>query len=413
METLSLSIINLRTNYEIAIGAKQVYINKSPDFQRTYEAWDDKLRTRFVESMLVGRATNPIWTVLNTENDSEEILDGMHRITTALSFLNNEFSISKQYLLTLDPELYHNKNFENLSSDDKSKIRNYNFIFNKLDSSYRADKNKLRDMYEILNRSSSTLNEYEFNKVILNPFYEIITKHKNKFSELHFFQKKDQRGNMDSEIIELLILTYDLPSSWSSVSKLTKDWIENNIGTDTESVIAFIEKNKENIEEKLIFLIKIIKDFTEQNLFSNDTKIFKKLYLPYKFIIARCCHIIKNYSLFNRHCGSLINKFNTHIFINDFLSGNRNAAFQKRIIEQIDNIINVEVETSTPRLFTKKQIEEQKQKQNNICPYCNKEIKISDEYHGDHIIAWSAGGETLPDNLQVLHKRCHQLKSIR
>ena len=50
---------------------------------------------------------------------------------------------------------------------------------------------------------------------------------------------------------------------------------------------------------------------------------------------------------------------------------------------------------------------------NNICPYCNKEIKISDEYHGDHIIAWSAGGETLPDNLQVLHKRCHQLKSIR
>ena len=95
------------------------------------------------------------------------------------------------------------------------------------------------------------------------------------------------------------------------------------------------------------------------------------------------------------------------------MSGNRNAAFQKRIIEQIDNIINDEVETSAPRLFTKKQIEEQKQKQNNICPYCNNEIKISDEYHGDHIIAWSAGGETLPDNLQVLHKRCHQLKSIR
>ena len=112
MENISLSIINLRTNKETAIAASQVYINKSPDFQRCYEAWDDKLRTRFIESMLLNRATNPIWTVLNDEEESEEILDGMHRITTALSFLNNEFSINKNYLLSLDGELYHKKKFQ-------------------------------------------------------------------------------------------------------------------------------------------------------------------------------------------------------------------------------------------------------------------------------------------------------------
>jgi hypothetical protein len=43
--------------------------------------------------MLIGRAMNPIWTVYNDEEDSEEVLDGMHRLTTALSFLNNEFCI--------------------------------------------------------------------------------------------------------------------------------------------------------------------------------------------------------------------------------------------------------------------------------------------------------------------------------
>ena len=161
MENISLSIINLRTNKETAMAASQVFIDKSPDFQRCYEAWDDKLRTRFIESMLLNRATNPIWTVLNDDDECEEILDGMHRITTALSFLNNEFSINKNYLLTLDGEQYHKKKFQDLNPDDKAKIRNYSFVFNKLDSTYRNDRNKLRDMYEILNRSSKTLTDYE------------------------------------------------------------------------------------------------------------------------------------------------------------------------------------------------------------------------------------------------------------
>ena len=412
METISLSIINLRTNHETAMAANQIYINKSPDFQRKYEAWDDKLRTRFVESMLVGRATNPIWTVLNDENDSEEILDGMHRITTALAFLNNEFSLCKQFLLTLDEDKYNKKKFEDLTSDDKAKIRNYSFIFNKLDSSYRNDKNKLRDMYEILNRSSSTLNDYEFNKVILGPFYEIVGKFKDKFIELKFFQKKDSRGNIDTEIIEMLILTHELPSSWSSVATLTNDWIETNIGIETENVSKFIETNKNIIEDKLTFLIKIIKDFNQNNLFSSDKKVFKKFYLPYKFIIARCCHIIKNYPRFNRKIQTLIELFKCQILTDDFITGNRNAAFQKKIIEKVDEIIKNEID-KLPRLFTKKQIEEQKEKQNNICVFCKKEIKSTDEYHGDHIEPWSLGGETVPENLQVLHKKCHQLKSTK
>lgn len=412
METISLSIINLRTNSETAIAANQVYINKSPDFQRKYEAWDDKLRTRFVESMLVGRATNPIWTVLNDENDSEEILDGMHRITTALAFLNNEFFLCKQFLLTLDEEKYNKKKFEDLSSDDKAKIRNYSFIFNKLDSSYRNDKNKLRDMYEILNRSSSTLNDYEFNKVILGPFYEIISKFKDKFVELNFFQKKDSRGDIDTEIIELLVLTYEVPSSWTSVAKLRKDWIENHIGNESDNILKFIENNKNIIEEKLLLLIKIVRDFNECNLFSNDKTVFKKCYLPYKFIIARCCYIIKNYPRFNRKKQILSDLFKQNILTDDLISGNRNAAFQKKILENIDNIIVNEID-KLPRFFTKKQIEEQKEKQNNICTYCNKEIKSTDEYHGDHIEPWSLGGETTPENLQVLHKKCHQIKSVK
>ena len=137
MEHVSLSIINLRTNKENALATGQVFLNSSPEFQRRYEAWSDQLKTRFVESMLLNRATNPIWTVINEDDDSEEVLDGMHRLKTAASFLNNEFSLNKTFFMTLDDEKYHKKKFNDLSADDKARIRNYNFLFNKLDSSYQ------------------------------------------------------------------------------------------------------------------------------------------------------------------------------------------------------------------------------------------------------------------------------------
>lgn len=418
MENLSLSIINLRTNRETALAANQIYLNKSPDFQRLYEAWDDKLRTRFIESLLLNRATNPIWTVLNDENESEEILDGMHRITTALSFLNNEFAINKTYLLSLDPEEYNKKCFNDLRTDDKAKIRNYNFIFNKLDSSYRKDLNKLKDMYEILNRSSKTLNDYEFNKVILNPFYDIISKYKDLFIKSNFFSKiKNLRGNIDSALIEMIVLSYPLPNCWSSINSLKEDWIKKTVGESAEEVNSFINIHGENLENKLTFMTKIISDFYQKNLFSSNPKIFKTCFMPYKFIVSRCSYFINNnYALFNRISPIIIDAFVKEILVDDIQMtvncNSRNAVFQKKIIEKIDEIINNEVnKEGTVRRFSKKMIQEKLDHQKHICPKCELQIKETDKYEGDHIIPWTAGGLTIIDNLQILHERCHQLKS--
>ena len=148
METVSLSIILLRSHKETAQSTNQTYLNINPEFQRDYEAWNDKLKTRLIESMLLGRAMNPIWVIHNEEDDSQEVLDGMHRLTTGLNYVNNDFALGSDFT-TLSTDLYENKRFQDLSSDDKSKIRSYNFSINKLDSSYKSDPEKLQDMYEI------------------------------------------------------------------------------------------------------------------------------------------------------------------------------------------------------------------------------------------------------------------------
>ena len=55
-----------------------------------------------------------------------------------------------------------------------------------MDSSYRTDATKRRDQYEILNRCSRTLNDFEFNKVLYGNFFNIISKHKDDLNKLFF-----------------------------------------------------------------------------------------------------------------------------------------------------------------------------------------------------------------------------------
>ena len=414
MTTLNLSMIDVRINKEHAIAMGQVYINKQPDFQREYDAWDDKLKTRFVETMLIGRAMNPIWTILNPDDNSEEILDGMHRITTATDFLNNKFKLNDKYL-TDEYKKYNKKTFSEFEPDDKAKIRNYNFIFNNLDSSYRTDINKRKDMYEILNRSSKTLNEFEFNKVLYNPFYNIISEYKEKFNK--FLNKPDKRGEVETEIISCIILSSDLPKSWSSINSMIDNYLKCNIGETEEKVNSFLESKTQEIKNKLDLISKIINRLIDEKIFSKDKRTFNKFYIPYKFMICRLYFKLNDISVFNRHIKDILKDLKSKIFDVDIQieleCKSRNAMFQKKLINLIDNIIDNHYDkkdVNNNRLFSKKIISEKLKEQNNKCNICNCNLS-NIQYDGDHIKKWSNGGKTEKSNLQVLCKPCHQKKN--
>ena len=415
MTTLNLSIINVRTNKETALAMSQTFINKHPDFQREYEAWDDKLKTRFVETMLIGRAMNPIWTILNSEENTEEILDGMHRITTATDFLNDKFKLNDKYLTCEEYKKYNKKTFSDLHPDDQAKIRNYNFIFNSLDSSYRTDINKRRDMYEILNRSSKTLNEFEFNKVLYNPFYELISEYKEKFNK--FFNKCDKRGEVEMEIISCIILSSELPKSWSSINNMINNYLKCYIGETEEKVNYFLESETQEIKDKLDLISKIINRLIDEKIFSKDKRTFNKLFIPYKFMVCRLYFKLNNISLFNRHIKEILKDFKSKIFDVDIQivleCKSRNAMFQKKLIKLIDTIIDSHYnkkDENNNRYFNKKMINEKLQAQNNKCNICHCDLSNM-EYDGDHINPWSNGGNTEYLNLQVLCKYCHQKKN--
>ena len=106
-----------------------------------------------------------------------------------------------------------------------------------------------------------------------------------------------------------LVLSNDLPNSWSSIKTLTTVWYEKELGIDSDNVQIFIDNNEELINNKLDFTLKLIEYLKNENTFATSKRNFKKLYIPYKFFISRLLYKLKNISLFNRHIKNILKKF--------------------------------------------------------------------------------------------------------
>ena len=52
------------------------------------------------------------------------------------------------------------------------------------------------------------------------------------------------------------------------------------------------------------------------------------------------------------------------------------------------------------------------ERQKGVCPKCGGRFEYG-EMEGDHIVPWSKGGKTVPENLQMLCRRCNGMKSDR
>jgi len=410
---IHIGMIYVQTNKENAKTMKLSHINLKPSFQRDYESWNEKMKTRFIESILLGRAMNPIWTVENSEDGSLEVLDGMHRLTTALLFYTNNFSLGMS-LATLDISMYKGKKFDDLSEEDKNKVRNYKFTFNHLDGSYKNDTDKLMDMYEILNASSKALNKHEYNKPLYKPFFDIISCNQERWFDTPIFDKsKVTRGDLLTLLTKILALSEErLPNSFSSINDISTKWEASHLGSSKNTVDECIAANSTTYKERLDKVKKYMDKFISDGLFTENTNRDPIVTL---LVITRTVALIKKDNLFGRHITNLIDKFKKEIFegsIQEKLGcAARNAVFQSKLIDKINSIIMEEIgEVQEPRLFSKIVIDAKLQEQEGKCAICNSQITKQQKYEGDHILPWSQMGRTVPENCQVVHQKCHKRK---
>ena len=208
-----------------------------------------------------------------------------------------------------------------------------------------------------------------------------------------------------------------MPKSWSSINSMIDNYLKCNIGETEEKVNSFLESKTQEIKNKLDLISKIINRLIDEKIFSKDKRTFNKFYIPYKFMICRLYFKLNDISVFNRHIKDILKDLKSKIFDVDIQieleCKSRNAMFQKKLINLIDNIIDNHYDkkdVNNNRLFSKKIISEKLKEQNNKCNICNCNLS-NIQYDGDHIKKWSNGGKTEKSNLQVLCKPCHQKKN--
>jgi hypothetical protein len=414
------AILYSRIDKEMCLAMKLTFLRLHPKWQRDYEVWDLKTKTRFIQSMLLHLSMNPLWVITNPEDDCQDMLDGLHRSTTAALFLNNKFGISKKYLVdqtVIKALSVINKDilmFEDLPSALQQKFRDYEFDMNILDESYHYDADKRWEMWYTLNRSSILTNNFEYYHNIFWPLFDKFKIYKDDLNSL-FFAKKDYRGDIEEEIMDILVLSMELPNSWGSIATIKKEFLETTIGGKSLDVANYIEQHGDNIDQNLKMMKKIIIDLKDRNIFSKNKKIFKKNYLPYKLIIGRLIYTFQNNSaLYYRHIAKIIENIQERVTdvddIQETLGCNsRNAVFQKKLIKLIDEIINSSYEESKQKRFFSKEDKENKLKeQDNKCSICKNALE---RYDADHIKEWKEGGTTTYDNLQLLCIPCHKEKT--
>ena len=77
-------------------------IDLAPDFQRMADIWDNKRKSRLVESLLL-RIPIPVFYVAADEDERWSVVDGLQRISTIHAFVTGRFSLSRlEYLDNLD-----------------------------------------------------------------------------------------------------------------------------------------------------------------------------------------------------------------------------------------------------------------------------------------------------------------------
>ncbi len=142
----------------------------SPKFQRR-PVWSRDARSYFIETLLLGYPVPPLYLRVRQSEDGSksvrEVVDGQQRLRALLDYLEGGYSLSKS---VSDP--YIGKYFDDLSEEDKNRIKYFSFI---TEVFYGVTDREVLTVFARLNTNSVRLNAQELrNGKYFGPFKQTI-----------------------------------------------------------------------------------------------------------------------------------------------------------------------------------------------------------------------------------------------
>lgn len=339
-----------------------------PAYQREF-VYNAKQRDAVIETIQLEMPLHEMtWAVSGKNENGEtlyEVLDGQQRTISIAQYLNGDYAV----MWNGNPKYYWG-----LTPEEKDLIDNYELHVDICDG---TDIEKLM-WFQRINIAGAVLTNQE----LLNATYSgtWLTDAKTYFSKRNCWASKYAGNYIKKDPLRQELL------------ELALKWICNRNGLSNVKDYMAIHQNDIDANDLYIYFKQVID--------------WAKTYFP-KFI--KGMHDKQDW-------GVLYNKYHDNTYNVNTLTDEINELLKNDEITKPSGIIeyllsNKENEkVLSIRAFTENQKLTAYAKQNGICPLCNNHYEY-DEMDGDHITAWSNGGKTTDDNLQMLCRKCNCEKS--
>lgn len=342
-------------NGVVGYGGK---LNIRPPFQREF-VYSGKQREEVINTITKGFPLNVMYWVKSPEDaDSDyELLDGQQRTLSVCQYVNGEFSIGSRY-------------FHNLTKTEQDQILNYKLMIYICEGN---DKEKL-DWFKTINIAGEELTDQELrNAIYTGPF---ISDAKRYFSKTG-------------------CAAYQIASDYMNGHAIRQDYLETAIkwiaAKDDLSIEDYIAEHQHdsNANELWLYFQSVVN--WVKVVFPNYRKEMKGL----------------PWGLFYNDCQS------SHYDSNDLearikvLMEDEEVTNNKGIYEYL---LYGHEKALSLRTFSDKIKRAVYEKQGGLCAFCKQPFPI-ERMQGDHIVAWSNGGQTVIENCQMLCAQCNGTKS--
>jgi len=336
-------------------------LNIRPPYQREF-IYDDKKRNEVIQTVRKNFPLNTMYWV-KAGDDHFELMDGQQRTISICRYVAGDFSVE----IDGSP-----KNFGNLTGDKRQEILDYELQVYVCEG---TDSEKL-DWFKIINIAGEKLTDQELRNAIYTGTW--LADAKRWFSKTGAPAVQEGRDKLVSgstirqEILETAL-----------------DWIS---GEKIDDYMSTHQHDKD--AQELWQCWQAVFDWVKR-VFPNQDSARAKLMkgLPWG-------------RFYNVHKDDKLNAAKLEQRIAEFIEDDE-VDSKKGIYEYL---LTGNEKTLSLRAFDEKTQVKIYEKQKGICPVCKKHWDIG-AMEADHIIPWSKGGKTVPENCQMLCKLDNRTKS--
>ena len=330
-----------------------------PPYQREF-IYEGKQKEAVIDTLTKNFPLNVMYWAVR-EDGNYEIIDGQQRTISICQYRNNEFSFA------FPSDKKNPLPYDSLQKDQQEQILNYKLMVYFCSGS---DSEKL-EWFKTINIAGEELTDQELRNAIYHGSWVTNAK--------RYFSKKGGPA-------------YGVGGNYLNGSANRQDYLETAIKwISNNKIVDYMTKNQQKSSAKDLwdYFCKVIE--WVQKIFPKYRKEMKGL--PWGF-------------LYNDYKDKKFDAKKLEDQVKELMKDEdviKKSGIYQYVLTSDEKYLNI-------RTFTESQKRTAYEKQEGICVKCKEHFEMK-EMEADHINPWSKGGDTTPDNCQMLCLECNRRKS--